>query len=114
MKLFCIEKTPRRISLKIYDSKLVDIRDIRHIRGVDYMSLIFTKNKNYLVNILFDEIQESLSEFDFIKINYNTTINTKNIRSLKLGYKRSIRLDNDVTVRISRRRLSDFKQRYNI
>jgi len=84
----------------------VAINDITHISCTGYLSTVHTvNNKMITVSKLLKDFDEELSKSGFIRVNYNTLINSKHIETVKRGEKRKITLVNKVEVGVSRRRM---------
>ena len=72
------------ISVKREDEQInLDLFDIIYIENVERMTFIYTETDLYEVNQPLYELEEHLKSFEFIRINKQTLINPRHIKSVK-------------------------------
>src|SRR5690625_2558362 len=72
------------ISVKREDEQInLDLFEIIYIENVERMTFIYTETDLYEVNQPLYELEEHLKSFEFIRINKQTLINPRHMKSVK-------------------------------
>lgn len=94
----------------------VEIKDIYYFDTVDERTFLYTKNGCFEVRYRIYELEEMLSEQDFIRTSKSQIMNIKKMKSLEPQLNRTIlvTMDNDECLYISRRYVKGMKEKLGI
>lgn len=94
----------------------VDINDIYYFDTVDERTYLYTKSACFEVHYRIYELEEMLSEKDFIRTSKSQIINIKRMKSLEPQLNRTIlvTMDNEECLYISRRYVKSMKEKLGI
>ena len=89
----------------------IDVQDILYLQCEGNYTMIFLKDSNKILELKpLKEFQKELSNFGFVRINNNTLVNGKFISEIFTeNSKNFIKID-EITLKISRRRLKILKK----
>lgn len=98
------------------ETVLLDLGNVLYIEAVDRSTFIYTDSDVYESELKLYEIENQLSDLDFIRISKQTIVNLKKVTSLKADLNRKIRitLSNGEQTIVSRMYSDEFRKRLGI
>jgi len=98
------------------ETVLLDLGNVLYIEAVDRSTFIYTDSDVYESELKLYEIENQLSNLDFIRISKQTIVNLKKVTSLKADLNRKIRitLSNGEQTIVSRMYSDEFRKRLGI
>ncbi len=88
----------------------IELNEISHITQEKDCVVIYCLTINAFIDDRpLNNFEAKLVKHGFIKANFNTLVNTQNISCVLFGNNRSVVLTNNIEIKISRRRLYEFK-----
>ena len=110
-------KSPDSLSVFIDEqSFLLPVRDVYYIESVDLKTFVYTEKNVYRSRLKLYEIEELLSRDDFLRVNKQTIVNIKKVKSVApAGDSRFLAsLLNSEKVIISRQYVPALKERFGL
>ena len=74
------------------ETYLLETEKILYIEAVDRRTFVYTNSENYESELKLYEIEQELTERDFLRISKNSIVNLRKIKSLKTDVNRKIRI----------------------
>jgi DNA-binding LytR/AlgR family response regulator len=74
------------------ETYLLDADKILYIEAVDRKTFVYTNSENYESELKLYELEQQLTERDFLRISKQTIVNLRKIKSLKTDVNRKIRI----------------------
>ena len=74
------------------ETYLLDTDKILYIEAVDRKTFVYTNSENYESELKLYELEQQMTERDFLRISKQTIVNLRKIKSLKTDVNRKIRI----------------------
>lgn len=74
------------------ETYLLETEKILYIEAVDRKTFVYTNSENFESELKLYEIEQELTERDFLRISKNSIVNLRKIKSLKTDVNRKIRI----------------------
>ena len=74
------------------ETYLLDADKILYIEAVDRKTFVYTNSENYESELKLYELEQQLTERDFLRISKQTIVNLRKIKSLKTDVNRKVRI----------------------
>jgi two-component system LytT family response regulator len=112
MSHISVNQENKKIVLKEKDRiTLLEMSDIIKLVCDSYITTVFCKqNSPISVSKLLKEFEEELSDYGFLRVNNNTIVNIRYIKTIITTPQRELTLTNNEKVKISRRKICYFKE----
>jgi two-component system LytT family response regulator len=93
--------------------KHIEIKNVTHITGNNYITTFHMLSSNSIVvSKFFKVFEKELYKFGFIRVNQSTLVNLNHVKEYFVGENRTLELANDIKIRISRRKVYLFRNNY--
>ncbi len=98
------------------ETYLLDADKILYIEAVDRKTFVYTNSENYESELKLYELEQQLTERDFLRISKQTIVNLRKIKSLKTDVNRKIRitLQNGEQIVVSRMYSDDLRRKLGL
>ena len=98
------------------ETYLLDTDKILYIEAVDRKTFVYTNSENYESELKLYELEQQMTERDFLRISKQTIVNLRKIKSLKTDVNRKIRitLQNGEQIVVSRMYSDELRRKLGV